>query len=56
MEVFMVSHLISAKGVRVLLLLSPFVLVQGCIATRGWVGGQINPVNDRLAKLEAQLG
>lgn len=48
--------IVSRKGLATLLVVSPLVLLQGCVATRDWVGKQINPVNDRIAKLEAQMG
>ncbi len=44
------------RGLTVLLWASSLMLLSGCIATRGWVGEQMSPVNDRLAKLEGQLG
>lgn len=48
--------LVLRKGLTALLWASSLVLLQGCIATRSWVGEQMNPINDRIAKLEGQLG
>ena len=33
-----------------------FALLHGCIATKGWVQEQINPVNNRLSGVEGQMG
>lgn len=52
----MVFELFLRRGLTALLWVSSLVLLQGCIATRGWVGEQMSPVNDRIAKLEGQLG
>jgi OOP family OmpA-OmpF porin len=53
---YMSFDLVSRKGLATLLVVSPLVLLQGCVATQDWVGDQINPVNDRLSKLEARMG
>jgi outer membrane protein OmpA-like peptidoglycan-associated protein len=52
----MAFELFLRRGLMAILWVSSLVLLQGCIATRGWVGEQMNPVNDRIAKLEGQLG
>ncbi len=52
----MLFDLVLRKGLAALLWASSLVLLQGCIATRGWVGEQVSPMNDRIAKLEGQLG
>ena len=31
------------------------LLLQGCLATRGWVQGQVDPVNSRVSRVEGQL-
>jgi len=52
----MLCDFVGKKGLATLLVVSPLVLLQGCLATRGWVEEELNPVNDRISKLEGQLG
>lgn len=52
----MLFNLAMKNGLATLLAVSPLVLLQGCMATHGWVGDQISPVNDRISQLEARMG
>ncbi len=52
----MLFDLVLRRGLAVLLGVSSLLLLSGCIATRSWVGEQMSPVNDRIARLEGQLG
>jgi outer membrane protein OmpA-like peptidoglycan-associated protein len=45
----------SRKKIAAFVFVSSLVPFQGC-ATRSWVGDQISPMNDRMSKLEGQVG
>jgi len=52
----MLSKIVTAKNLSGLYLMSPLLLVlPGCIATRGWVSEQLNPVGTRMTKIEQRM-